>query len=98
MSKLREYYRSEANELFKPEQLNMREADFANDFNPCAWEEYLQEHCFKLMDEGNVTYKLENEDDWLEFVYRAQELLEIHENGYVYTWQNGTYTLEMREQ
>ncbi len=73
MSKLRKFYREAADEHFKPNMVNNPEDD-----------EAMIEICKKVMRDNGIPYTEENEDDWLEFVYRANELCELQEKGYYY--------------
>ena len=70
---MQEFYRAQANQIFKPNAIN----------NPDD-EEYLIAHCKALMNENNIPLS-EDEDEWLEFVYRAIELIELNEKGYCYS-------------
>lgn len=72
MSNFREFYRAQAEKLFNPALIN----------NPDD-EEAMVEKCLNIMRENKVPLS-EDEDEWLEFVYRAIEICELHENGYYY--------------
>jgi len=69
-------------------------------FNISAWngdpedDEGLINHCCKIMDKHDIPNEgVADEDDWLEFVYRASELLEIKAEGFHYIRENGQYVL-----
>ena len=81
--KIRDFYRKKCDELFDPRQINNEEDD-----------EAVLEYCKKLMNENGIANEgLADEDDWLEFVYRAGEILEIEREGYCYRHENGSYEL-----
>ena len=48
-------------------------------------DEVLVDICCEILEENGISVDTES-DGFLEFVYRAQELLEIDQNGYSYRW------------
>lgn len=80
---IQNFYRQKCDELFNTNAWNGAEDD-----------EGLIEHCCRIMDKHNILNQGDaDEDDWLEFVYRANELLAIKADGYHYIWENGQYVL-----
>lgn len=79
---IQNFYRKKCDEIFDSKNLNDRD------------DEALVNHCKKLMDQHNIANDgIADDDDWLEFVYRAGEIIEIEENGYCYMHENGDYKL-----
>lgn len=72
MAQLREFYRAKADALFK-----------ANMVNDPDDGESMVAVCLKLMEDNGVPIT-DDEDEWLEFVYRAGEICELQEKGYYY--------------
>lgn len=92
----RDFYRSACDRHFLPSVINDWEDD-----------EALIAVCKRVMDANKIPHEADdaqhpnhagwtgdsNEGNWLEFVYRAQELCEMADKGHCYRWQNGKLEL-----
>lgn len=67
MAQLREFYRAKADQHFKTSMINNADDEKA-----------MLAVCQRVMEENNVPIT-DDEDEWLEFVYRAQEICELEE-------------------
>jgi hypothetical protein len=90
MAELRDYYRGKANQFFKASMVNNTDDENA-----------MLDACKRCMMDNKIPMT-DDEDEWLEFVYRAQEICELDEKGYYYhrvRKPNGDwdYVLEQRK-